>query len=383
MPSTRPIRVHAMNVTPASRTPWGGRTIVALYKDALVPLLPDAPASAPWDQQPFAARRIGESWEFSLDPERPSICDASGEAVHARIAADPVTWLGPVIGAHAEQSSLQVKIIDAADNLSLQVHPRWAPASANPHETGKFETWVVLQADDDAAIYLGVRRGVTREHLQDAIARGENVHTLLHRVPVQPGDTFHVRGGTPHAIGKGVVLLEPQAIPPGGTPQTFRFWDWNRRYDAEGELAPDGAPRPLAIEASLATIDWAASARAHFVETCRAHPETLILFSGGKVIEVAETAWYTVERVVGHGEVSLPPRPTLTVAVCLHGRAAIRSDVGTLSLERGQTGVFPAVAGRLEFAVSDNADVYVVRERSEWVPRTSAAQSNSVKGSSR
>lgn len=366
--SSSPIRVHALNVTPASRTPWGGHKIVAAYKHALVPDLPPAFSDAPWDALPFAQRRIGESWEFSLDHAQPSRCEATDIPLYQRMDADPVAWLGAAIAQHAGQSTLQIKIIDAADDLSLQVHPAWASPALREHESGKFETWIVLDAEPDAAIYLGLLPGVDEARIREAIAADEDISRLLHRISVRAGDSFHVRGGTPHAIGKGVLLLEPQAVQPGKTPLTYRFWDWNRRYDAQGEQSPAGAPRALAVDASMDTIDWSVGQRPHFAATQKLPAETIVLFGGGKVVELAETPWFRVERIVGTGDVALPPLPTLAVMLCLHGQITVTSDAGGLVLRQGQTGIFPATSGRLECHVED-ADVYVVRERSEWVPR--------------
>src|SRR5690606_5724972 len=125
-----------------------------------------------------------------------------------------------------------------------------------PGESGKPEAWVVLEADAGAGLYLGFREGVHRADVERCIAAGGALDALMNFVPVTAGDAFVIEAGTPHAIGRGLTLLEPQFVAPGCTGITYRYWDWNRRYDAAGALDPAGAPRALHLARSLDVTRW-------------------------------------------------------------------------------------------------------------------------------
>ena len=295
------------NWTTPERTPWGGRAIAELK--AALPL--DAARRA-WDA-------VGESWERSVDPALPSRVAATGELLSAVIAADPATWLGADHAARGETStSLMVKLIDAREPLSVQVHPHDDDPALTPGESGKPECWVVLAALPDAGIWLGFEPGVTRADVEAALDRGASLTPLLSFVPVRPGDAFTIPPGTVHAIGAGVMLLEAQLVRPGRTGVTYRFWDWNRG-------------RPLHRERALAVAEIAPYQPAH-------PPPSLVTEQGGVRLErVLTFSGMVVERVTGQGTLHLPTVDALRAVVAL---APLMLD--DVALERGQSAVVPA-----------------------------------------
>lgn len=236
-PSPRPVLLRPDNFTPASRTPWGGRRIVSDVKREL--LAPDAATESV----------VGESWEVSVEPDFPSMT-ATGDSLDALIRAAPGAWLGA--RATAASAELLVKLLDAADELSVQIHPSDDYAALDPDQAGKPESWYVVDADEGACLYLGLAAGVTPESLRRALESDGDVASLLTKVPVTKGDFFVIEPGMPHAIGRGCLLVEPQRVSAGKKGVTYRFWDWNRRYDAEGRSSPEGAPRALHVEHALA-----------------------------------------------------------------------------------------------------------------------------------
>ena len=148
----RPRRLRADNFTPPSRTPWGGCRIGTDYKGELS--LPTAPGV------------IGESWEVSVEPSFPSVTE-DGEALSHVIARAPEAWLGHKVAKNNDgQLPLLVKLLDAADNLSVQVHPADDDEELGPDESGKPEAWVVLRADAEAGLFLGFRNGVNRQAVE-------------------------------------------------------------------------------------------------------------------------------------------------------------------------------------------------------------------------
>ena len=143
------------------------------------------------------------------------------------------------------QFPLLVKFLDASDRLSVQVHPNDIQARFfNPHENGKTEAWVILDARPDSRIYAGLKRGVDAFRLQQHLAAG-TVEECLHSYPARAGDCVFIPAGTVHAIGEGILLAEIQQ----SSDLTFRLHDWDR-------LGADGQPRPLHLEESLVCIDF-------------------------------------------------------------------------------------------------------------------------------
>lgn len=202
---------------------WGGRRIARMPGK-------HAPEGEP----------IGESWEVADLPEGTSTV-ASGPLEGATLADLTREHGRELTGKRAPDGRfpLLVKIIDAADDLSVQVHP-------GPDDVGRFEgarskdeSWLILSRDDEARLLHCCKEGVTKERFRQAIVEGE-ADRFLREVRVEPGDVVRVSPGTFHAIGKGTLLLEVQE--PSDT--TFRVWDF-------GRVGKDGKPRDLHIEEAL------------------------------------------------------------------------------------------------------------------------------------
>lgn len=207
---------------------WGGRALADLYGK---PLPPDAP--------------IGESWEIS---DRPG--DVSRIA-NGPLAGRDLRWLlehhaREVLGAATAPGGrfpLLVKILDARETLSVQVHPPPRVAAQLGGEP-KTELWYVTRAGPGATLFAGLRAGVTRAEFARQLRAG-GVAACLHRVPVRAGDAMFLPSGRIHALGADVVIFEIQQ----NSDTTYRVFDWNRR-------GPDGRPRELHIEQALACIDF-------------------------------------------------------------------------------------------------------------------------------
>jgi len=207
---------------------WGGRALARLYSKPLPPAVP-----------------VGESWELSDRPGDVSVI-ANGP-----LAGRDLRWLmeqhgEEVLGrvpAATERFPLLVKLLDANEVLSLQVHPPVAQAAALGGEP-KTELWHVLQARPGARLFAGLKRGVTRTRFE-ACLRDGTVASCVHSLPVQAGDTLFLPAGRLHALGEGIVVCEIQQ----NSDTTYRVFDWNR-------VGLDGRPRPLHMAESLASIDF-------------------------------------------------------------------------------------------------------------------------------
>jgi mannose-6-phosphate isomerase len=204
---------------------WGGRALETLYAKPLPPQVP-----------------IGESWEVADRPGDESVIangSLAGRTLRWLMEQHADDLLGAATAAVGNRFPLLCKILDARDTLSLQVHPR-TPERGEP----KTEMWYIAHAQPGAMLYVGLKRGVTRERFEQELLRG-SVAECFHRIPVRAGETMFLPSGRVHAIGAGLVIFEIQQ----NSDTTFRVFDWNR-------LGLDGQPRELHVEESLASIDF-------------------------------------------------------------------------------------------------------------------------------
>ena len=143
----------------------------------------------------------------------------------------------------SERFPILVKLLDASDKLSVQVHPPAHKALELGGEP-KTEVWYFLDCKKDANIYAGLKKGVTHEAFQKLLETGA-VETALHEIPVRAGESIFIPSGRLHAIGAGNVIIEIQQ----NSDTTYRVFDWNR-------AGLDGNPRALHIAESMASIDF-------------------------------------------------------------------------------------------------------------------------------
>jgi len=207
---------------------WGGRRLGAFGK-----ALPPAPAT------------IGESWEIA--DLAPPVADGVSRVAHGAFAGQTISALIEHHGRALLGSATApggrfpwlVKYLDAAEHLSVQVHPTARYAADHPDAHLKTEAWVVLDATPGAAVFRGVRPDVTPAEFRAAVGAGTAVDLLV-RVPVLPGDCIPLESGLCHALGAGVLVAEVQT--PSDT--TFRVYDWNRNDPS----------RPLHLDQAMACI---------------------------------------------------------------------------------------------------------------------------------
>jgi mannose-6-phosphate isomerase len=210
---------------------------------ALQPLLPPLrftpiPKARPWGASRLAAlgkggvggATIGESWEVADLPD--AISDGqstvdggplAGMTLRALREANRRALLGIATPAPDGAFPLLVKYLDAADNLSLQVHPDAAYAAKHPDAHLKTEAWIIVACEPGARVYRGIRLGTTHDEFAAALAAGRALEHI-ESYPVAPGDCIYLPSGVCHALGAGILAAEVQT--PSDT--TFRVWDWDR-----------------------------------------------------------------------------------------------------------------------------------------------------------
>jgi len=207
---------------------WGGRRLETLYAKKLSP-----------------GTVIGESWEISDRPGDVSVITngpLAGTDLHWLVENHRASLLGDA-KLEAGRFPLLIKLLDAREKLSLQVHPPAAKA-AELRGAPKTELWYIADAAPDAELYVGLKRGVTRADFERRVADG-SVAGCFHRLPVKAGDAMFLPSGRVHAIGAGLVIFEIQQ----NSDTTYRVFDWNR-------VGLDGQPRELHVAQSLASIDF-------------------------------------------------------------------------------------------------------------------------------
>ncbi len=206
---------------------WGGEKLVQQYGKKL----------------PKNQVKIAESWELSTHAN--GLSQIETEPFAKQTLVSYLEAAGPeVLGKRFAKANLPIlmKLIDAADNLSVQVHPDDDYARKYENANGKTEMWYVMEAEPDAFIYYGLKKKVSPEKFKQAIAN-QTVTQLLQKVPAKKGDVFFIPAGTIHAIGKGLVIAEVQQA----CDLTYRVYDY-------GRVDKNGQTRPLHLDKALDVI---------------------------------------------------------------------------------------------------------------------------------
>ncbi len=195
-------------------------------------------AALPNDTTPF-----GEAWAVSDRPGAMSVT-ADGVSLHELWTNHREEVFGKALLASTFPTfPLLMKILDACDDLSIQVHP---PASMEATLKGepKTEMWFIAHADPGAKIYAGLKLGITRADFEAALKHG-TVAEVVHVIEASTGDCLFIPSGRVHAIGAGLLIYEIQQ----NSDTTYRVFDWNR-------VGLDGNPRALHVQESLQSIDF-------------------------------------------------------------------------------------------------------------------------------
>ncbi len=307
-----------MNVCPLVFDPickpkiWGGRNLERLLDKKLPP-----------------GESIGETWECADLPDAQSIVargPARGKTLHELVE----TWGKGLLG-RAEpvdgRFPLLLKFLDAAQNLSIQVHPDPATAKRLGGDVRvKHEAWYVVDAAPDAAIYRGLEPGVTLDRLaHDVRSDPASIVDALKRIPVKPGRTYYLPSGTLHALGAGVVVAEIQ------TPSdvTYRLYDWGRvRPESDAGLHVEEALSCIRTDLDPAAFEKKAHVAAVYTTVTRlvACPSFVIekvRFASGIEMEIPYAELVCWMLLAGRGEIH-------------HGRGGVET------FAKGDTVILPA-----------------------------------------
>ena len=198
---------------------------------------------------------LAETWELSCHPDGP--CYLANGADRDLTLAQYIEKYGrQVLGSNCSRFAdfpILIKLIDAKDNLSIQVHPDDAYALSKEGQYGKTGMWYVLDCGEGAFLYYGFSREVDREEFAARI-RNHTLTEVLNAVPVKKGDVFFIEAGTIHAIGRDILIAEIQQ----NSNLTYRVYDY-------GRVGKDGKPRELHVEKALEVTRRAPAVSRSFV----------------------------------------------------------------------------------------------------------------------
>lgn len=220
------MKLYPMKLIPATKDIiWGGRRLIDSYNKSC------------------GTERLAESWELTVRPDGMSVV-ANGEYA-ARTLGEFIDAAGADVigkGYDGDRFPLLIKLIDARDRLSIQVHPSDEYAQRNENEYGKTEMWYIVEADEGAELVFGLSSDYTPEGFKAALDAGR-VEDMLRRVRVRAGEVYFIPSGLVHAIGAGILICEIQQ----NSNVTYRVYDYNRP-------GADGKPRPLHVNKALDVI---------------------------------------------------------------------------------------------------------------------------------
>ena len=272
---------------------------------------------------PSSHETVSEAWVLSLREDDENTVQ-NGPAAGLSLSAYLAELGDPLAETHFP---LLVKLIDAADKLSVQVHPDDAYAHASGVDSGKTEMWVVLDAEPGSSLILGLREGVSAEDFQNAVKNG-TLSDVMSEVPVKAGDVFYIPAGLLHAIGAGILIAEIQQ----NSDTTYRVWDYERR-------GTDGKLRPLHVKQALDVVRAISDGEIREAQFSR--PSTL----PGECL--AATPFFSVARTEGNLALTVPDGVPFLSIVVTGGTGSLTGAGETLSLSTTDSILIPYGVGEV------------------------------------
>ncbi len=306
---------------------------------------------------------LAETWECSTHPDGPSIV-ASGRhqgMTLSRTLTEHPEYLGShphsLMRRPSTTSNLcpgglpvLVKLIDAAQNLSVQVHPDDSFADAHEnHSLGKTEMWYVLDAAPGASLIYGFNRDMDENTLRRSLKEG-TIEKYLQKIPVQKDDMFYIESGTVHAIGAGVLLAEVQE----SSNLTYRLFDYDRKDK-------NGQKRPLHIEKALQVLNYKSS------ETPR-QPIRVLRYRPGYASELlCRCKYFQVERLLINTTAENAPdcstaEQSFRILLCVEGTGALaimQPPEPAVDGQASEETTLPFIKGSCIFLPADSAPTHI------------------------
>ncbi|WP_034552661.1 mannose-6-phosphate isomerase, class I [Carnobacterium funditum] len=284
----------------------------------------------------LSSDKVGECWAISAHPNGPSTIQ-NGQYKGMTLEQLWEKQRAVFGNAKGEVFPLLTKILDANDDLSVQVHPDDAYGLEHEGELGKTECWYIIDADEGAEIIYG-HHAKTKKELEKMIREGK-WDELLQRIKVKKGDFFFVPSGTIHAIGAGILILETQQ----SSDTTYRLYDYDRKDDA-------GKLRELHIQQSIDVTTVP-----HVDATKESKIEKL---ENVDITTYAKTDFFNVYQWEIKGKAAFEASAPYTLVSVLEGEGMLSVESGDYSLNKGTSFILPndienwSIDGRLQVIAS-------------------------------
>ncbi len=278
------------------------------------------------------SNKTGESWEISAVPKNISRVSSGyfkGLDLQDLLQQFQEKITGKKVWRQfGSNFPLLIKFIDAADDLSIQVHPDDQMAKSQHNSYGKNELWYIIQADPGVVLYIGFKPDIDKEKYLQKLQEGK-LEEILNKVEAKSGDIFYIPAGTVHAIGKGVLLAEVQQT----SDLTYRIYDWNR-------TGLNGKPRSLHTERALQAIDFAAK------------PQK-------KKAGMVKTPYFEFEkmRVEKNVNIDLTNLDSFVILMGVKGKYKINGQL----LKKGETILIPAVSKNMTIETIESGTLLKVQ----------------------
>ena len=219
-----------------------------------------------------------------------------------------------------ENFPLLIKFIDAAQPLSVQVHPNDEQAKKLHNSFGKSEMWYIMDAENDSELIIGFKDGITKGDYEKHLSK-ENLEEILGKVLVQKGDAVYIPAGRVHAIGAGIVLAEIQQT----SDVTYRIYDYNR-------IDKDGKKRELHTDLALEAIDFEP------IDQIKTKYDP----TENQFNSLIETPYFKTEIFTGNREIPITKNEELRIYICTEGSLKFQTATGGVQLEKYQSLLMPA-----------------------------------------
>lgn len=308
-------KMYPMHISYTPKSPiWGGKTLGERF------------GKQSNRGEPAGECTIGETWELSVRRDAISrILD--GEYAGMSLAEYIKLTNGTTVGAEFapdDDFPLLIKFIDAADRLSVQVHPNDEYAARVEGGNGKTEMWYIIDAAPGAELIMGLGDGVDPADFCSAAKRGEDISNMLCRKKVRAGECFFIPSGMIHAIGSGILIAEIQQ----NCDLTYRVWDWGR-FDSAGH------PRELHVERACDVV------RAFTQDEIEARR-----FECGNGDGVLAACRYFTVNLGRNGDSFVAGAESFHSILCFEGIGRIEWSDGSAVLAAGESVFIPAGLGR-------------------------------------
>lgn len=273
--------------------------------------------------------KIAESWELSCHKDGPSTI-SNGEFKGLTLAEYIEKAGKAVLGTDCEKFEnfpILIKLIDAKDNLSVQVHPDNEYAQRVEGEYGKTEMWYIVDCDEGATLLYGFKDNITKDEFAQRIA-DNTLLEVTNAVPVKKGDVFFIQAGTLHAIGKGILIAEIQQ----NSNTTYRIYDY-------GRVGKDGKPRELHVEKAKDVTNLCPA---------KSYPETPVEQKDGYTSKLLSSCEYFTTYAVdvdSKAVLEADDKSFLSLLI-LDGECKVSAD-DTVEAKKGDSIFIPAGTGKV------------------------------------